>query len=239
MDAIVDDWEGQLRKRLNTVAPRPLGLATGRTMELFYAALVRRLQQWSGSDLERLRSGWLSFNLDEYVGLSSTHANSFAFYMKQRLADPLGLLPEQLHLPDGAAAQPDLEARRYSQELQRAGGIGLQLLGLGGNGHIGFNEPPCGADAPCRCVQLCAATREQNAAAFGGVSDQVPARAITLGIAEILAAQELHLIVTGATKTEILRRVFANGCDPSLPASWLLSHPRVRLWVDDAALGLR
>ena len=118
-----------------------LGLATGRTMEPVYA------------------------NLDEYVGLGPADPGSFARFMEQQLAGPLGLAPGQLQLPDGLAHDPDAEARRYGAALAAAGGAALQLLGLGLNGHVGFNEPPCPADAPCRCLALSPATRAQNAAA--------------------------------------------------------------------------
>lgn len=237
IEAVVDHWEVKLRQRLSEPAPLPIGLATGRTMEPFYTALVARLLGWTAEDRGQLCRGWLSFNLDEYVGLAASHPASFAAFMHQRLGGPLGLTMQQMRVPDGVALNPDQEARAYQQDLLMAGGIGLQLLGLGTNGHVGFNEPPCNADAPCRCVQLCPVTRAQNAAAFEGDPAQVPAQAITLGLREILAAQEVHLIVTGAAKAEILQRVFAGGCDAALPASWLLRHPQVRLWVDDAALG--
>jgi len=238
IETVVDHWEGCLRRRLDDASPRPLGLATGRTMEPFYAALVQRLRQWSSADLTHLREGWLSFNLDEYVGLPALHAGSFRAYMHERLGEPLGLASAQLCLPDGAAVDPAQEALHYALQLRQAGGIGIQLLGLGSNGHVGFNEPPCSADAPCRCIDLSPATRDQNAEAFGGDLALVPRQAITLGMADILAAQEVHLIVTGAAKAAILQRLLTGGCDPALPASWLLRHPRVRLWVDDAALGV-
>ena len=238
IETVVDHWELSLRGRLAEASPRPLGLATGRTMEPFYAALVQRLRQWSSDDLNHLRRGWLSFNLDEYVGLPAHHGSSFRAYMTERLGQPLGLTAAQLCLPDGAAADPAQEALRYGLRLRQAGGIGVQLLGLGSNGHVGFNEPPCRADAPCRCIDLSPATRDQNAAAFDGDPALVPRQAITLGMADILDAQEVHLIVTGAGKAAILQRLLRGGCDPALPASWLLRHPRLRLWVDDAALGV-
>ena len=197
IETVVDHWELGLRGRLADASPRPMGLATGRTMEPFYDALLQRLRQWSSADLSHLRQGWLSFNLDEYVGLPAHHGASFRAYMHKRLGQPLGLSPEQLRLPDGAAADPPQEAIRYGLQLRQAGGIGLQLLGLGSNGHVGFNEPPCSADASCRCIDLSPSTRDQNAEAFGGDSALVPRQAITLGMDEILAAQEVHLIVTG------------------------------------------
>ena len=215
----------------------PLGLATGRTMEPVYGAFVRH---WHGlpSQQQRLwRRRWRSFNLDEYVGLAPADPRSFTAFMDRHLARPLGLQPRQLRLPDGLAADPDGEARRYGRELAAAGGIGLQLLGLGLNGHVGFNEPPCPADAPCRCVALSASTRRQNAGGFGGDPQAVPERAITLGLAEILQARRILLLVTGAAKAPILRRLLEDAPSPQLPASWLHGHPDCTLVADAAALG--
>ena len=121
---------------------RPLGLATGRTMEPVYRALAARTAALPHSELLRLRRQWTSFNLDEYVGLGPGDPRSFATEMAERLVMPLGLDPRQVRLPDGRAPDPDLEARRYATELATAGGFGLQLFGLGLNGHVAFNEPP-------------------------------------------------------------------------------------------------
>ena len=135
----------------------------------------------------------------------------------------------------GAGDLSFLSNPRYRQQLASAGGIGLQLLGLGLNGHVGFNEPPCPVDAPCRCLELSDTTRRQNASAFGGNPEAVPRRAITLGLAEILAAQRLVLVVTGAAKAAILGRLIASAPSADLPASWLRSHPNLELVVDRAA----
>lgn len=212
-----------------------LGLATGRTMEPVYAALRCRLLALPPGEREPLLAGWCSFNLDEYVGLAADHPGSFAAFMQQQLGDPLALAAPCLQLPDGVAADPDQEARHYAAALQAAGGIDLQLLGLGSNGHVGFNEPPCGPDAPCRCLALSAATRHQNAPAFGDDPTAVPARAITLGTADILAARDLLLVVTGAAKAEILRRTLLEPPSPEVPASWLQRHPRLKVVADRAA----
>lgn len=214
----------------------PLGLATGRTMEPVYAALVARIGGLPTAQRQRLLGGWLSFNLDEYVGLGPADAGSFAAAMRQHLAGPLGLAPAQLQLPDGLADDPPAEARRYAATIAAAGGIGVQLLGLGLNGHVGFNEPPCGPDAACRCVVLSAATRSQNAGAFGADPLAVPTRAITLGLAEILAARELLLVVTGSGKARVLRRLLQEPPNATLPASWLQHHPHLTLVVDRAAV---
>ena len=213
----------------------PLGLATGRTMEPVYRALVRRVGALSATRRAVLQQRWCSFNLDEYVGLGPDDPGSFAAAMQVQLGRPLGLDPAQLQLPNGLAADPAAEARRYGAAVAARGGIGLQLLGLGLNGHVGFNEPPCGPDAGCRCIRLSDATRRQNAAAFGGDPSAVPAQAITLGLAEIGAAREVLLVVTGASKAPVLRRLLQEPPNPDLPASWLQRHPRLSLMVDGAA----
>ena len=236
MEAVVDALEQRLQRRLRASTPKPLGLATGRTMEPIYAALVARLQDWPAAALEQLRRGWLSFNLDEYVGLGADDARSFSAYMARHLGEPLRLSPQQLHLPDGESADPQQQACRYADQLQSFGGVGVQLLGLGSNGHVGFNEPPCGPDASCRVVSLSKSTRQQNAAAFGSDPSKVPLKALTLGLREILEADEIHLIVTGKAKAEILKQLLNSPCTDQLPASWLRHHPRVALWVDQAAL---
>jgi glucosamine-6-phosphate deaminase len=237
MEAVVDHLVQGLLDSLEQEVFRPLGLATGRTMEPFYAALVSRLRDWPTDRLQLLRQHWRSFNLDEYVGLAAEHPSSFSAFMGHHLVGPLGLDPAQVSLPDGATADPEAAADRYAAAIRSAGGIGLQLLGLGSNGHVGFNEPPCGPDERCRVVRLSSTTRLQNAAAFQGSPELVPKEAITLGLLEILAAKELHLIVTGAAKAEILRKALDREGDPEVPASWLRRHPNLWLWVDDAAWG--
>lgn len=239
----VAEWVAERILRDRLLRPqRPIGLATGRTMEPVYRALQRRLQGLSGEQQQRLLGQWLSFNLDEYVGLGREDPGSFATEMEERLVRPLGLRRAQVRLPDGWGPDPDGEALRYRAELERAGGIGLQLLGLGGNGHVGFNEPPCGPDSRCRVVGLSASTLRQIAPRFAGLAAEgrtglLPDRAITLGLAEILAAERILLVVTGAAKAEILRRALEAPPTPELPASWLQLHPQVTLVADREALG--
>nr|WP_286192935.1 MULTISPECIES: glucosamine-6-phosphate deaminase [unclassified Synechococcus] len=216
---------------------RPLGLATGRTMEPVYAALARRLGRLEPALAAQVRQGWCSFNLDEYVGLGPQDPASFAATMARQLVEPLGLDPGKVWLPDGRACDPDGEARRYGAAVAAAGGIGLQLLGLGLNGHVGFNEPPAGAAVTCRCLALSDHTRRQNAGAFGGDPGAVPRRAITLGMAEILAARRVLLVVTGGAKATILRRALGEPPTPELPASWLQHHPALTVIADAEAMG--
>lgn len=226
-----------LAQALEADPGRILGLATGRTMEPIYAALVRKLGAWPAQQQADLRRRWRSFNLDEYVGLAAGDPRSFAATMRQQLGDPLGLGQAQLRLPDGRAEDPGQEASHYGQAIADAGVLSLQLLGLGLNGHVGFNEPPCLASAACRCLELSASTREQNSADFGGDPMAGPSLAITLGLAEILQAQRIVLVVSGGGKARILRRLLQDPPDPALPASWLQGHPGAELWVDAAALG--
>lgn len=214
----------------------PLGLATGRTMEPVYAALAARWAGLEPGERTGLAAQWCSVNLDEYVGLPAADPRSFRAFMHQHLAQPLGLDPARLLLPDGAAADPQAEASRYGARVAALGGIGLQLLGLGLNGHVGFNEPPCGPDSRCRALDLSAATRAQNAEAFGGDPAAVPAEAITLGLAEILAAERILLVVTGARKAAILQRLLQEPPSQALPASWLQQHPAVSVIADRAAV---
>mgnify|MGYP006265634049 CR=1 FL=1 len=213
----------------------PVGLATGRTMEPVYRALHQRIGAMAVQQRQQLLDNWLSFNLDEYVGLGPADSASFAAFMHSRLASPLRLDPTQVRIPDGLAAAPEAEAARYACELAQVGGVGLQLLGLGRNGHIGFNEPPCGPGAPCRVLNLSASTRQQNAGAFGGDPRAVPDRVITLGTREILAARAVLLVVTGAEKAAILRRSLNGSPSQSVPASWLQRHGQLRVIVDRAA----
>jgi glucosamine-6-phosphate deaminase len=235
--AVLADWVASLLLRDRLLRPeRPLGLATGRTMEPVYAALARQVDGLPPAERQELRKRWCSFNLDAYVGLDRADPRSFAAEMTSRLTTPLGLDPERVHLPDGQAADPHAAAECYAAQLAATGGMGLQLLGLGLNGHVGFNEPPCEADAPCRCVELSPATRHQNAGAFGCNPEAVPERAISLGLREILAAERLLLVVTGAAKAEVLARALQEPPTPELPASWIQLHPRALVVADGAAV---
>ena len=165
---------------------------------------------------------------------------SFLGFMFRNLEFPLKLPPGKLQMPNGSARDPFKEASSYSQRLRLLGGLGVQLLGLGNNGHVGFNEPPCGPDSACRVVTLTSSTRQQNAYAFGDEIACVPKQAITLGFREILLSEEIHLIVTGSAKASILEALINSSCSDQLPASWLRRHQRVFLWADqDAVKGLR
>ena len=208
-----------------------LGLATGRTMELVYAHLVR-LHREKGLDF----SGCRTFNLDEYVGLPPSHPGSYHHYMAERLFRPVNLLPEQVALPDGMVGDLTEECQRYEALIEQAGGIDLLLLGLGRTGHIGFNEPPAAFDARTHEARLLPLTRKQNADRFGGNPRAVPPTALTMGIGTILEARRCLLLVTGAKKAAILAQVLEGPVTPLVPGSALQRHPDCQVVVDEAAM---
>lgn len=213
-------------------APCVLGLATGGTMVGVYAAVV-----------EEARERSLSFahvdtvNLDEYLGLGPEHPQSFAAFMREHLFRHLDLDPRRCLVPDGvrAAREPVVVARELEAHIARLGGIDLQLLGLGRNGHLAFNEPGASHVSRTRVVALAHETREDAAKAFGDLA-HVPRRAITLGLGTIRAARRLRVLAFGAAKAVAVASVFHGAVLRANPASALRKHPDVRLWVDaDAA----
>ncbi|GBQ10200.1 glucosamine-6-phosphate deaminase [Swaminathania salitolerans] len=204
-----------------------LGLATGRTMEDVYRALVARHEQ-EGLDF----SGVTSFNLDEYVGLGPEDVRSYHHYMRSLLFDRVGMPSSHTHLPDGTAHDPDAECAAYEKAIREAGGIDLQLLGIGDTGHIGFNEPPSPFDSRTRCVRLDRQTREQNAAMFGNDPDAVPDRALTMGVGTILEADSLLMLALGSAKAEIVARALEGPVGPEISASAIRLHPRCTVILD-------
>ena len=234
--AVVDHLEIQLRKRLNKLNNKSIGLATGRTMIPIYRTLVARLKCWASEDLEHLLENWISFNLDEYVGLPKNDEHSFRHFMKIHLAKPLGIKDSKIRTPLAEDSSLSTAALSYSEDIISHDGISFQLLGLGNNGHIGFNEPPSDPLSKCRIVELSTKTRMQNRFGFNNDINKVPSKAITLGLKEILAAKEIHLIVTGREKSEILHAFITKPCSDILPASWLKTHNNLYLWADKLSL---
>ena len=235
-ESIVDSLEESLKERLYLKSPKPIGLATGRTMEPLYNSLVSRLKSWPIGQFKKLLDGWISFNLDEYIGLSIDDKRSYKAYMRHYLIDPLGMKIDKVRIPSSQPFDPHVEANSYAKDLEKEGGIGIQILGLGSNGHVGFNEPPCSHDCSCRVENLTLETRKQNAFAFDNRLSSVPRQAITLGLKEILASQEIHLIVTGLKKAKVLRQLINSSCSIDLPASWLRNHSHVIIWADEPAM---
>lgn len=203
-----------------------LGLATGRTMERVYDRLAAM-----ALDL----SGCRSFNLDEYIGLPPGDGRSYRRYMDERLFGRVNILRANTHVPDGMAADLDGEAARYERLIRDAGGIGLQLLGIGEAGHIGFNEPLSALMSRTRAKALTPVTRRQNAAMFGGDPDRVPARALTMGVGTILDAREVLLLATGPAKAAVVAKAVEGPITAMISASALQLHPRCKVVLDEAA----
>jgi glucosamine-6-phosphate deaminase len=205
-----------------------LGLATGRTPLGIYEELAR-LHRDEGLSFANV----VTFNLDEYLGLAPDHPCSFRRYMREKLFERVGIADASAWLPasDVAPSQIEAHCREYEERITSAGGIDLQILGIGRNGHIGFNEPGSRRDSRTRSVVLAEETREDAARAFGGLQ-HVPERAITMGVATILAARKLRVLAFGAHKREIVRRVVSAPIDPALPATFLREHGDVVLYTD-------
>lgn len=209
-----------------------LGCATGRTMEAVYDELVAG-HAAGLADLGRMRT----FNLDEYVGLAPDDPRSYHHYMRERLFDRIGLPRSRSRLPNGVAPDLPAEARAYEAAIAAAGGIDLQLLGMGETGHIGFNEPLSALMSRTREKALTPTTRAQNAAMFGGDPDAVPPRALTMGVGTILEAREVLLVVTGSAKAEMLARATEGPITARISATALQLHPNCKVVVDEAAAG--
>ncbi len=206
-----------------------LGLATGRTMEPLYAALAERHRR-QGLDF----AGCVAFALDEYVGLGPAHEQSYSYYLQRHLFDQVGISPDQIRLLDGLAPDLDAEAQRYEQEITARGGIDLQLVGMGNNGHIGFNEPGSSFGSRTRPVPLTPETIAQNAEVFGNPA-KVPSYAITMGVATILEAGRCVMLVTGSAKAGILARAMESSPTTEITASALQLHPDCLVIADKAA----
>lgn len=219
------------------VAARPglvLGLATGGTMLPVYDRLAA-----AHAAGEVSFAGVTTFNLDEYVGLAPDHPCSYHVYMRQAFFARVDIDPARTHLPRGDSGDPRAEGARYEARIAACGGIDLQLLGIGQNGHIGFNEPTSSLGSRTRIKTLTAGTRAANAPYFDRPED-IPVHAITMGIATILDARACLLLATGPSKAEAVAAMVEGPLSAACPASALQLHPAATVVLDrDAARGLR
>jgi glucosamine-6-phosphate deaminase len=220
---------GMLRRAVMRQPRAVLGLATGGTMEPVYA----QLRDWIAAGELDLR-GVTTFNLDEYVGLPGDHPQSYRATMERLLFRAAGLQAAQTHLPDGMAADPGAESAAYEAAIAAAGGIDLQLLGIGGNGHIGFNEPTSSLGSRTRVKTLTQATRRANDRFFTAAED-TPRFAITMGIATVLEARACVLLATGAAKARAVAAAIEGPLCAACPASALQLHRDATLVLDPAA----
>ncbi|MDI1250360.1 MAG: glucosamine-6-phosphate deaminase [Lacunisphaera sp.] len=211
-----------------------LGLATGRTPLRLYQELIR-LHRDEGLDFSRVTT----FNLDEYVGLPATHPQSYRHFMQENLFRHLNLDPARTHVPDGTAADLPTECRAYEQKIAAAGGIDLQLLGLGRNGHIGFNEPTGSLRSRTWVKILSEQTLRDNSAVFGSV-EAMPRHALTMGIGTILDARQILLLAFGPTKVPAVAQMIEGPLTAMCPGSALQLHPRAMVILEEeSATGLR
>jgi glucosamine-6-phosphate deaminase len=185
------------------------------------------------------RSGGLTFanatffNLDEYLGLAPDHRASFHVYMRENFYDLIDADPARVFVPDGTAPDPEAECERYEVAIKEAGGIDVCVLGIGRNGHIGFNEPGAPFDSRTRVVALSESTRKINASDFE--ADRAPGRAITVGMATIFDSQSVLLLASGTNKAGAVAAVVEDEVSESMPASMLRNHPNAVLFLDEAA----
>jgi glucosamine-6-phosphate deaminase len=219
------------KKIVELVQKKPnaiLGLATGQSPLGIYNHLILE-QQKNSVDYRFIKT----FNLDEYVGLNPNHPQSYRFFMNENLFLPLAIHSHQTEIPSGAALDLDLECRRYDALLDQFE-IDLQVLGIGTNGHIGFNEPGVSFELKTHVVTLDYQTRIDNSRFFNDI-DEVPKKAITMGIHHIMKAKMIILIAIGSSKSDAIFKMVKGPITTSLPASILQNHPNVHLYLDKNA----
>ena len=204
-----------------------LGLATGSTPLPVYSALRTQLE---GVDLSRVRG----FALDEYVGIDPSHPESYRSVITREVVEPLGLTPSLVHVPDGSIDGIEHAGAEYDAKIHAAGGVDLQLLGIGTDGHIGFNEPGSSFASRTRVKTLTEQTRDDNARFFDS-PDQVPMHCITQGLGTILEARHLVLLAYGAGKAQAIADAVEGPLSAFLPASAIQLHPNATVVVDEAA----
>ena len=224
--AVADRIGAALQRKRSLV----LGLPAGRTPQPVYGELKRR-HAAAEIDFGQVTT----FNLDEFVGIAATHPGSFRRAMQEQFFDAVNVTPERIGFLDGMAADLEGECRRYERQIAAVGGIDLQLLGIGTNGHIGFNEPGDQLIAATHRAELLPATREANAPLFGGDASLVPSSALTIGIGTILSAREVILIAFGERKARCIEQMVRGAVTTHLPASFLQLHPRAELLLDRGA----
>lgn len=227
--AIAREIADLIELRSKSGKPAVLGLATGSTPLPLYAELIRLHR-----DEKVSFHSVLTFNLDEYEGLGPTHPQSYRCFMQENLFRHLDIPAANIHIPDGLTKDAPKHCAEYEAAIRAAGGIDLQILGIGRTGHIGFNEPPSSADSRTRRVQLDEVTRRDNSVFFGELA-QVPHGALTMGVATILEARRIELIAFGDGKADIVRRAIQESPSAACPATWLQRHPACTFHLDAAA----
>lgn len=233
------DYDDMSRKAANIISAQVilkpncvLGLATGSTPLGTYANLI---DWYKKGDLDFSKVS--SVNLDEYRGLPADNDQSYRYFMKTNLFDQVNIDQERTYVPNGMEPDSAKACRDHDEIIKKMGGIDLQLLGLGLNGHIGFNEPASEFPKGTHCVNLTQSTIEANSRFFASI-DEVPTQAYTMGIQSIMLAKKILIIANGTNKAEIIAKAFLGPVTPEVPASILQMHPDVTLVADEAALSV-
>jgi glucosamine-6-phosphate deaminase len=216
---------------LNAKPDAVLGFATGSTPLGLYQELARRHRE-EGLDFSQVRT----FNLDEYVGLAPTHPQSYRHFMHENLFNHVNVPQQNIHIPSGTTSNYAAFCDWYEQQIEKCGGIDLQILGIGSDGHVGFNEPGSSLTSRTRLKTLARPTIEDNARFFDRPED-VPIYAITMGVGTILEARELLLVANGEKKAAAIAAAIEGPVTSMITASALQMHPRAKIFLDDAAAG--
>lgn len=231
------DYQDMSRKAANIISAQiimkpdcVLGLATGSTPVGTYRQLI---EWYEKGDLDFSRVS--TVNLDEYRGLAHTDPQSYYYFMQENLFDHVNIDKTATHVPDGTNPDAADACVKHEQIIKSLGGIDLQLLGLGNNGHIGFNEPGAAFEKETHLVDLAESTIRANARFFTSI-DEVPKQAYTMGIRTIMQAKKILVVVSGESKADIVSRAFFGPVTPEVPASILQMHPDVTVVCDEAAL---
>lgn len=228
-DAVAEAGARRIAEAMAEEPALAVAVATGHSPIATYARLAA-LRAAGEVDASRLRA----FQLDAYRGTPDDDPRSLWGWMRRAFVEPLRLRPDQVERLDADAADPAAEGLRFDRRIADLGGLGLAVLGLGPNGHLGFNEPPSAADAPSRAVRLAPESVRSNAAYWGGEA-RVPREAMTMGMGALLGARRVLLLVSGAHKHAVLRAAAEGPVGPDLPASFLRRHPRAVVIADRAA----
>nr|WP_263324879.1 glucosamine-6-phosphate deaminase [Neobacillus sp. Marseille-Q6967] len=219
-----------LAEKIRSNPSMTLGLATGSTPKGLYEYLIQDHRD-NGTSYQQIQS----VNLDEYVGLPAQDPNSYHYFMWKNLFDHIDIAGESTHIPNGAAEDLEQECTRYDQLIKEIGGVDLQILGIGQNGHIGFNEPGTPFSSRTHIVTLAENTREANSRFFNSM-EEVPKHAITMGITSILESKEIFLLASGEQKAEALSKLLNGEISEAFPASALKQHQNVTIIADKNAL---
>lgn len=222
----------EIAKLLYVKPDAVLGLATGSTPEGVYKELID-LNKLNRVDFSKVTS----YNLDEYKGLKGNHPQSYRYFMDTKLFNHININKDRTHVPNGIAVDFEKECKEYDEAIENAGGIDLQLLGIGGNGHIGFNEPSDFLNLNTHVTDLTEDTIKANSRFFEHI-DEVPTQAVTMGLGSIMKAKKIILLASGEKKAEIIAKLVEDKISTRVPASMLQVHPNVLVIVDEEAAAL-